>query len=199
MWIQLPLLVLLGVVAISAAMAIRKAKTTKKQNQQQDNDPPAMVMWYGCGCSKENELTYCNFPRTSSCFCTDGRPTSTDCGEPRHCAAPSAEHHCPPPTNKCYYQHLDRPGVWVNDVGCSGIRPAPYNRTCNEIVSFDRTQFAYYNCMDNGKSDGICANKEVCNYNDDNSYPWGYYNERAWYTEESKIFMYSYTNTTQHQ
>ena len=44
MWIQPRLLVLLGVVAISAAMAIRKVKTTKKHNQQQDNDLGGVVV-----------------------------------------------------------------------------------------------------------------------------------------------------------
>lgn len=131
---------------------------------KKENYPPAGGVFPCCFeyCSKENELTYC---AESSCSCEEGDERD------KGCATPSAEHHCPPPTTKCYYQTLDRQAVWVNDDGCGTIRPAMYDRECNKIVAYDQTKFAYYNCVDNGKSDGICANLEVCKYNDDNLPP----------------------------
>ena len=126
--------------------------------------PTAVVEPYGgCYCSQETALVDCPF----SCFCTPGDKPIT------YCAAPSTEHHCPSPTTKCYYQTLDWQSLWVNDIGCSGILAAMYNRECSKIVAYDRTRFAYFNCVDSKEPNGICADLEVCKYNEDNSPPQG--------------------------
>ena len=77
---------------------------------------------------------------------------------------------CTALTTPCYYPMSSRHELFIGE-GCGRIHAATYHRNCHDIVAYDQTDVAYYNCVDNDEPYGMCTNLEVCKYNDDNAPP----------------------------
>ena len=78
------------------------------------------------------------------------------------CTPPSETVHCPAMGPACSTTAIQFVG---DDVDCTQITAQNFGMDCTDVVAHMTMNFVYYKCMDDpNRSDGVCANQNVCEY-----------------------------------